>query len=140
MTQRTLALIVASPGVLREGLRAAVAALHDLETVGEADNVAQAVVMVHDPALVLLSIEGPDQNDLAPIREIKARWPATRCIVLVDTVAQQRAAQAVGAEEVLIKGVLPSKLLGRIEGLLVEQGPEALEAESPGGSGSRRVI
>ena len=127
MTQRSLALIVASPGVLREGLRAVVAALHDLEAVGEADNVAQAVVMLHDPALVLLSIEGPDQNDLASIREIKARWPATRCIVLVDTVGQQRAAKAVGAEEVLIKGVLPSKLLGRIEGLLVDRDQRPLK-------------
>ena len=118
MEQRTSALIVATPGVVRESLRAAVATLHHFGTVGEADSVAQAMAVAHDPALVLLSVEGPENRPLPAIQEIKAQWPAVRCIVLVDTVAQQQAARAAGAEEVVNKGVRPDKLLRSIEGLL----------------------
>lgn len=117
MNQPMSALIVAPPGLLRVGLRAALTALAPLETVGEADSAMHAMDMVHDPSLVLLSDEGPD-NSVATIREIKARWPAAWCIVLVDTVAQQQAAKAGGADEVLIKGVRAEELLRRIEGLL----------------------
>jgi len=121
MVQYTTALIIAPPGLLREGLLAALGTLHSIEVVGQADTVSQAMVVEHDPAFVLFSVEGPEDQSLAVIQRLKARWPAARCIALVDTVAQQRAAQAVGAEEVLIKGVRPQVLLGKIEQLLSEQ-------------------
>lgn len=129
MKQRTSALIVAPPGVLRQGLRAAVTALPRLKTVDEADNIAHAMIMQHDPALVLFSVEGPETRHLAAIRMIKTRWPAARCIVLVDTVAQEQPAREEGAEAVLVKGVRPTELLARIERLLDEK-PAAPEIES----------
>ena len=122
MNQRPTAVIVAPPGLLREGLRAALTALCRLEIVGEADTAAHAIAMVHDPTLVLLSVQGPENDSPAAISRIKSRWPAVRCVVLVETVAQQQAARVAGAEEVLIKGVRPDKLLRRIEGLLDERG------------------
>ncbi len=125
MNQRPTAVIVAPPGLLREGLRAALSALCRLEIVGEADTAAHAITMVHDPTLVLLSIQEPENNSPTAIGKIKSRWPAVRCIVLVDTVAQQQAARAAGAEEALIKGVRPQDLLGRIEGLLGDEGSKA---------------
>lgn len=118
MNQRPTAMIVAPPGLLREGLRAALNALCCLEIVGEADSAAQAVAMAHDPALVLLSVHGPENDSPAAIRAIKSRWPAARCVVLVETVAQQQAARDAGADQALIKGIRPAKLLRRIEGLL----------------------
>jgi DNA-binding NarL/FixJ family response regulator len=121
MDQHTLALIVAPPGVLRQSLRAAVAALHRLETIDEADTIAQALVMKHDPALVLFSVAGPEIKHLAAIRMIKTRWPAARCIALVDTVAQEQPATDEGAEAVLVKGVRPTELLSRIERLVDEK-------------------
>lgn len=129
MSQRSTALIVAPPGPLREGLRAALNTLRRLETVGVADTAAHAVVMMRDPALVLLSLEGSETDDLASIRTIKARWPAVRCAVLVDTVARQRAAKAAGAEEALIRGIRPADLLGRIERLLPDEGLAASEGD-----------
>jgi DNA-binding NarL/FixJ family response regulator len=118
MDQQRLALIVAPPGLLREGLCAALSASRLFDAVKEADSVAQATSMIHAPLFVLLSVEGPEQGKLASVSKIKGHWPAAQCIVLVDTVAQQQAARATGAEEVVIKGVRPDKLLKSIEGLL----------------------
>jgi DNA-binding NarL/FixJ family response regulator len=118
MNQQSSALLVAPPGLLREGLRAVLNALPNLDTVPEADTVAQALATVHEPVFVLLSAEGPENGIFTAIQKIKARWPAVPCIVLVDTVAQQQAAGAAGAEEVVIKGVRPDKLLRSIEGFL----------------------
>jgi DNA-binding NarL/FixJ family response regulator len=130
MDQQTLALIVAPPGVLRQSLRATVVALHRLETIDEADTITQAILMNHDPALVLFSVEGPEIKHLAAIRMIKTRWPAARCIALVDTVAQKQPAREEGAEAVLVKGVRPAELLSKIERLVEEDRypqPESLE-------------
>lgn len=121
MNQRPTAMIVAPPGLLREGLRAALNALCRLEIVDEADTAAQAVATAHDPALVLLNVQGPENDSPAAIRAIKSRWPAARCAVLVETVAQQRAARAAGADQALIKGIRPAKLLKCIERLLDEK-------------------
>jgi DNA-binding NarL/FixJ family response regulator len=118
MNQRPTALIVAPPGLLREGLRAALNALCRVEIVGEADTAAQAIAMVHDPTLVLLSVQGPENDSPAAIGKLKSRWPAARYAVLVETVAQQQAASAAGAEEALLQGVRPDRFLRRIEGLL----------------------
>jgi DNA-binding NarL/FixJ family response regulator len=87
--------------------------------------------MVQDPALVLLSVQESGSDSLTAIGTLKARWPAVRCIVLVDTVAQQQAACAAGADEALIKGVRPDKLLRRVEALLGEK-----ERALPCGHGS----
>jgi DNA-binding NarL/FixJ family response regulator len=125
MDQQTLALIVAPPGVLRQSLRATVVALHRLETIDEADTITQAILMNHDPALVLFSVEGPEIKHLAAIRMIKARWPAARCIALVDTVAQEQPATEEGAEAVLVKGARPEVLFERIERLLRQENAAA---------------
>lgn len=139
MNQRTSALIVAPPGPLREALRAALNALPCLKTVSEADSATHALLMVPDPALVLLSLEGSDNNHLAAIRKIKMRWPAAPFIVLVNNVAQQQAAQAAGAKEALIKGIRPADLLDRIEGLLGDRQSTACEGDplDTGGNGRR---
>ena len=119
MNQRTRVLIVAPAGVLRQGLRAAITSMRRL-TVDEVDYVAQAMTFTHDPALVLLSVKGPESSHHAAIRSIKLRWPATPCIVLVDTVAQAQPAREEGAEVVLVKGVRPEQFFGRIERLFQE--------------------
>jgi DNA-binding NarL/FixJ family response regulator len=118
MDPGSTALIVAPPGLLREALQAALEALHPLQAVQEADSVAQARALDGDPALVLLSAEKPDASGVAAVRAIRARWPAARCIVLVDTKAQQRRAKAAGAEQALIKGVRPGDLLALVEAML----------------------
>ena len=108
MNQRPTAVIVAPLGLLREGLRAALSALCRLEIVGEADTAAHAITIVHDPALVLLSVERLENDSPTAIGKIKARRPVVRCIVLVDTMAQQRPARATGALGVTSIAIKPS--------------------------------
>jgi DNA-binding NarL/FixJ family response regulator len=120
MKNSASALIVARPDLVREGLRAALTAMHSFQIVDVADSAASALTMTmeHDPALVLLSTGEPADQTLAGLRQIKARWPRAWCILLVDTVAQQQSAQAAGFEEVLVKGVRPDRLLGTVEDLI----------------------
>ena len=133
MVQDMTALIIAPPGLLREGLLAALDTLHSIGVVGQADTVSQAVVVEHDPAFVLFSAEGPENHSLAAIQKLKARWPAARCIALVDTVAQQQAALTMGVDEVLIKGVRPQVLLEIIEQLLSNEKLVASAGATPTG-------
>lgn len=120
MANRALALIVASPGPLREGLRAALAAIPCLEEVREVDSTAAAVGLFagRTPALVLFSTGADGSNAPEGCRQIKSCWPDSPCLALVDTVGLEPVAKAAGADLVLVKGVRPDKLLGRIETLL----------------------
>ena len=123
MANRTLALIVASPGPLREGLRAVLTALPYLDDVLEVDNIAAAVSLSSSctPALVLLSTSSDGSNTPEGCQLIKSYWPDSPCLALVDTVALESVAGAAGADLVLVKGVRPDTLLGRIEKLLAKQ-------------------
>jgi DNA-binding NarL/FixJ family response regulator len=120
MKNSASALIVARPDLVREGLWAALTAIHRFQAVDVADSAASALTMAmkHEPALVLLSTGEPVDQTLAGVRQIKARWPKAWCVLLVDTVAQQQSAQATGLKEVLVKGVRPDKLLGTVEDLI----------------------
>lgn len=124
MTNQALALIVASPGPLREGLRAVLTALPRLDEVTEVDNIPAAVCLFagRTPALVLVSTGSDGTNAPESCQQIKSCWPDSPCLALVDTVGLGPVAKAAGADLALVKGVRPDKLLGRIERLLAQQG------------------
>lgn len=128
MANHVLALIVASPGPLREGLRAALAAIPRLDEVCEVDNAAAAIRLfgARTPALLLVSTGLEGNNTPESCRSIKACWPGSPCLVLVDTVELEPVAKAAGADLVLVKGVRPDQFLGRIESILRKEGPETL--------------
>jgi DNA-binding NarL/FixJ family response regulator len=130
LTKHASALIIARPGALREGLRAALAAMPALNSVEEADNTSLALSRFasYEPVLVLLNAVEPDDLILVAYRWIKARWPKARCVVLTDTVRQQRKVRAAGADSVLIKGFVPQKLFAALDRLL----PVADERTGPG--------
>lgn len=124
MANHTLALIVANPGPLREGLRAALAAFPSLEEVNEVDSATAAVRLFagRTPALVLFSTGEAGSNAPEGCRQIKLHWPESPCLALVDSVDLEPVAKAAGADLVLVKGVRPDKLLGKIEKLLRKLG------------------
>jgi two-component system response regulator DevR len=123
MATLALALIVASPGPLREGLRAALSAIPSLDEVSEVEDTAAAVSRFagRTPALVLVSTGLDGSNAPENCRQIKSCWPDAPCLMLVDTVGLGPVAKAAGADLVLVKGVRPEKLLARIETLLREE-------------------
>jgi DNA-binding NarL/FixJ family response regulator len=120
MDNPVLALIVAHPGPVRDGLRALLTAIPQVESSKEVDDASSAlrIVKEHDPALVLISVDlsGDEVWDL--LRQIKAERPQTRSILLVNDVQQQRLAQAAGADGVLFEGSPASKLSTTIKSLL----------------------
>jgi len=120
MKNHTPALIVARPGRVRDGLQALLTTVPQIGTVDLADDGPSALRMVRrrHPALVLLDINLHDDEVSTLLRQIKARWPQTRCLVLADSVRLQQMARDAGADSVLLKGFPAAQLFATIEGLL----------------------
>jgi DNA-binding NarL/FixJ family response regulator len=90
-----------------------------VEVVRPADDGRSALVIGTQchPELVLLDYDLNHDSE-ATLGHIKAEWPHTRCIVLADDERDHPAAQAAGADIVLMKGVLASKFYATVEELL----------------------
>ncbi len=120
MNNSILALIVAHPGPVRDGLRALLTAIPRVASLREIDDASSALRMVEQdrPALVLISVASPGDEVWNLLAQIKAKYPRTRSILLVDDVQQQQLAQAAGADGVLLKGDPASRLSATIKRLL----------------------
>ena len=72
--------------VVREGLKALLEAEKDLTVVGEAGTVAEAVRRVgyDGPDVVVLDVRLPDGSGIEACREIRARWPGVRVLMLTS--------------------------------------------------------
>jgi DNA-binding NarL/FixJ family response regulator len=121
VTNHMSALIVARPGRMREGLRALLRTMPKIKIVGHVDQGSAALEMVtrERPALVLLNSSLPFEETWMALKQIKAEWPQTRCIVLVDNLQQQGMAQAAGADGVLLKGFAAETLFMTIDEVLM---------------------
>ena len=118
--QVTLALIVARPGPLRNGLQALMTTMPQIEVLAETSHPAALLRMGAEirPHVVLLEASLPEEQVWAAVRQIKSEWSQTRSIVLVEDSQQQKAVQAAGADVALLKGYPAAKLIAAIEGLL----------------------
>ena len=112
-------LVAARPGRVRDGLQALLAAIPQIEMIGQADDGASALksVVEHRPALVLLDTNLPGNEAWVVLRQIKAQWPQARCLIMSDSGQQRRAAKAAGADGMLLKGFLAAELLTAIREL-----------------------
>lgn len=63
--------------------------------------------------LVLLYASGRDIG--GQIKKIKAAWPSTRCIVVVEDAQLYRIAQRAGAHVVLLEGLVPEQLIKALD-------------------------
>ena len=72
--------------VVRQGLRALLDAEHDLEVVGEAASVEEAVRRVgfDQPDVVVLDVRLPDGSGVEACREIRDRWPEVHVLMLTS--------------------------------------------------------
>ena len=72
--------------VVREGLKALLNAQDDIEVVGEAATVAEAVRRVgyDGPDVVVLDVRLPDGSGIEACREIRARWPDVKVLMLTS--------------------------------------------------------
>ena len=121
VTNRMSVLIVARPGRMREGLRALLRTIPRIEIVGQVGQGSAALEMVtrERPALVLLNSSLPFEEAWMALKQIKAAWPQTQCIVVADNIQQQGMAQASGADGVLLKGYAAETLFMTIDQVLM---------------------
>ena len=116
----TLALIASRPGPLLDSLVALMTTMDQVNAVLIAEDGASALRMIaqHRPALVVIETDLPTDEGHVLLREIRARWPQTRCIALVEDIEQQQEAESAGADEALIVGFPPARFIAAIEELL----------------------
>jgi len=122
-------LIVDDHPVVRAGLRAFLDLQEDLEVVGEAGSVAEALerAAALAPDLVLLDLELPDGSGLTAIAELGR---ASRVLVLTSFLDEGKVRQAMrqGASGYLLKHAGPNALLDKLRAALRGEMPLDPEA------------
>lgn len=93
--------------IVRSGLRRILDAEHDLEVVGEAGSVREAVVLARAerPDVFVMDLGLPDGSGITGTAEVRKASPATRVLVLTvhDDVAYLRRAFEAGADGYMVK-------------------------------------
>lgn len=94
-------------GIVRSGLRRILDAEDDLEVVGEASNIHEAVTLAttERPDVFVMDLGLPDGNGITATAEVRRVSPGTRVLVLTvhDDVAYLRRAFAAGADGYMVK-------------------------------------
>jgi DNA-binding NarL/FixJ family response regulator len=107
-------LIADDHGVVREGLRTYLQLQDGLEVVGEAADGEAAVREAErlTPDVILMDLVMPKLDGVGAMRELRARLPRTRVIVLTSFADDERLLPAVqaGAAGYLLKNVQPAEL------------------------------
>ncbi|MCG8347383.1 MAG: hypothetical protein MI924_06335 [Chloroflexales bacterium] len=122
MRNERSALILAQSDRLRNSLLVLLRAIPQLDHISAEKRLlaAPAGTYSHSPELVVLDCDGASPQLLLQLVQLRACWPQTRLIALVDHEMEQHAVQDAGADVALIKGVLAARLLTTIETLLDE--------------------
>jgi DNA-binding NarL/FixJ family response regulator len=102
----------------RQGLRALLDLLPEVEIVGEAADGQASVDLVAErrPDVVVIDMQMRGMDGVEATRRIKAQWPAVRVIALTMYAGYRGAALAAGADAFLLKDGEPNALLGAIVG------------------------
>src|SRR6202521_3407017 len=84
--RRIKVMLVDDHEVVRRGLRSLVETTADLEVVGEAGSVAEAIrqAQASQPDVVVMDVRLPDGSGIEAAREIRAQRPATRVLMLTS--------------------------------------------------------
>jgi DNA-binding NarL/FixJ family response regulator len=120
MSEQVVALVIAQPGQLRDSLQTLLTAIPRIDTVIGVNDcfTVLAMDMARHPAVMLTDFDLPLDKTPPSLLTLRANWPRMRWIALVDTEQQYQAARQIGADVVLLKGVLATRLLAAIEALL----------------------
>ena len=104
--------------VVRSGLRALLGTTDDLEVVGEAATVAEALVRIPStkPRVAILDVRLPDGSGIEVCREVRSRYPEIVCLMLTSYADDEAlfAAIMAGAAGYVLKQVRGSDLVGDI--------------------------
>ncbi|MFC7340216.1 response regulator [Saccharopolyspora griseoalba] len=116
MTTRVF--VVDDHEVIRRGVAALIGAEGDLELVGEAGTVAEALARIprQEPEVAVLDVRMPDGNGVELCRELRSRMPELRCLMLTSFDDHEALMDAIlaGAAGFVLKGVVGEELVGAI--------------------------
>jgi NAD(P)H-dependent flavin oxidoreductase YrpB (nitropropane dioxygenase family) len=110
-------LVIAAPGRLQEGLQALLATLSDTDVVVVADASAAQTQVVQCPPQLVISTGGDAAGALAALAEACA---GSRFLLLVEQARDKAAAEAAGADIVLVEGTPAGRLLDVVRDLLAD--------------------
>lgn len=101
--------------MVRNGLRAAIDAQEDMELVGEAGTMKQALGSIgrSQPDIAILDIRLPDGDGVELCREIRSRHPEVSCVMLTSYSGDAAVHGAIlaGADGFILKGVAVDSLI-----------------------------
>ena len=118
--QTKLALIVAKPGHLWDGVQSLLRTLPEIEIIAEIKCPAVLLKMSSEmqPDLILLDASLLGEEIWKAITKINEEWSHTQCVVLVEDNQHHRALYDAGADLVVPQGFPATKLVAAIEELL----------------------
>jgi DNA-binding NarL/FixJ family response regulator len=118
--------------VVRRGVAALLEAEDDIEVVGEAGTVGQALsrVLAARPDVAVLDVRLPDGDGVAVCREIRSRMPKVACLMLTSFSDEEALFDAVmaGAAGYVLKQIHGSDLVGAVRS--VASGQSLLDPRS----------
>jgi len=120
MVEPIRVLIVDDQPRARKSVRALLSTWNGVLEIREAGNGREAVRLVEElpPDLVLMDARMPEMDGLEATRQIKARWPEVKIVVLSMYVENQDEALAAGADAFVGKGEAPEKLLDVVSAVM----------------------
>lgn len=120
--QTRLALIVAKPGHLWDGVQSLLRTLPEIEIIAETHCPSVLLKMGSEmqPDLILLDASLFGENILKAITKIRGEWSHTKCVVLMEDSQERQAVYDAGADLVVPQGFPATKLVAAIEELLSE--------------------
>ena len=123
MNKITLALLIAKPGHLRNGLQSLLRTIPQIEILAESND-PSILLKIEETFPDLLVVDGVliDEDKWYFLKKFKADWPATKVIVLTENDQQGQAAREAGADFYLLKGFPATDLAQLIETALGNEG------------------
>jgi len=116
-TQRVV--VIDDHPLLRKGLQQLADLTPNIEIVGEMDNGAEGITLVHElrPDLVILDLNMPGMNGLETLSILKQKTPETRVVILTVSNAEEDVVSALraGADGYLLKDMDPADLLQKFQ-------------------------
>jgi CheY-like chemotaxis protein len=113
-------LVVDDTSRARQSMKALLEVWHPLEEVREAANGTEAVQAVEEfqPDLILMDARMPSMSGLEATRQIKAKWPQIKIIILSVFADYQALAMEAGADAFVSKSDPPEKLRVALKDIL----------------------
>ena len=117
MKKITLALIIAKPGHLRNGLQSLLRSIPQIEILAESYDPSVLLKMNEEirPELILVDGAMFDEANWSSLTKIKVDWPRTKILVLTENDQQGQTAKEAGADFCLLKGFPATELAHLIE-------------------------